>query len=149
MQVGAALYGTTREVAERFAISESTLEKLRLSGGGPVYIKRGRSVRYAFKDVEEWLAAGRRRSTSAKVASSTMLQKSVRRVAGAPSPEPAAVASQAFDRAEVTANPRNPQREEAAQRQEARVREWIARWRPTRRSHAAVARHPFGCEVAQ
>jgi hypothetical protein len=39
--------------------------------------------------------------------------------------------------------------EEAAQRQEAHVREWVARWRQTRRDgHAIVARHPFGCEVA-
>jgi hypothetical protein len=64
MQAGTPLYGTTREVAERFSISESTLEKLRLTGGGPIYIKRGRSVRYAFGDVEQWLAAHRRTNTS-------------------------------------------------------------------------------------
>jgi hypothetical protein len=41
--------------------------------------------------------------------------------------------------------------EDAAQGQEARVREWVARWRQTRRSDgdAVVACHPFGCEAAQ
>jgi len=37
--------------------------------------------------------------------------------------------------------------EDAAQRQEALIRGWVALWRQTRRSHAVVARHLFG-EVA-
>jgi hypothetical protein len=40
--------------------------------------------------------------------------------------------------------------EETSQRQEALVREWVARWQQTRRDgHAVVACHPFGCEASQ
>jgi hypothetical protein len=38
--------------------------------------------------------------------------------------------------------------EDATQRQEALVRAWVASWRQTRRGHAVVACHPFGCEAA-
>jgi hypothetical protein len=42
----------------------STLEKLRLSGGGPIFIKRGRTVLYRQADLDAWLESLRRRSTS-------------------------------------------------------------------------------------
>ena len=44
--------------------SASTFEKLRLTGGGPVYHKIGRRVVYRVADLDAWLAANRRRSTS-------------------------------------------------------------------------------------
>lgn len=45
-------------------LSASTLNKLRVSGGGPAYIKLGRSVFYARADIDLWLNASRRRSTA-------------------------------------------------------------------------------------
>jgi hypothetical protein len=41
-----------------------TFEKMRVAGTGPVYHKRGRIVLYRVGDLDEWLAQGRRRSTS-------------------------------------------------------------------------------------
>jgi excisionase family DNA binding protein len=46
-----------REAARRLRLSERTLERLRLTGGGPQYIKCGRSVRYREADLEAWCAA--------------------------------------------------------------------------------------------
>jgi predicted DNA-binding transcriptional regulator AlpA len=45
-------------------ISASTLNKLRVFGGGPVFLKLGRRVAYDIADLDAWLAARRRRSTS-------------------------------------------------------------------------------------
>ncbi len=44
--------------------SKSKLEKARVSGDGPVYIKIGRAVVYDVADLDEWLASNRRTSTS-------------------------------------------------------------------------------------
>ncbi len=53
------------EVAYLTAQSERTLEAYRLKGGGPPFIVIGkRGVRYRRGDVQEWIAARRRRSTS-------------------------------------------------------------------------------------
>jgi predicted DNA-binding transcriptional regulator AlpA len=54
----------TREAAEYCGSSASTFEKLRLRGGGPIYSKIGRRVVYRLEDLDAWLAANRRRSTS-------------------------------------------------------------------------------------
>ena len=56
---------TTLEAAQYLGIAASTLCKLRLTGGGPVYIKLGaRRVVYDLADLEAWAAASRRKSTS-------------------------------------------------------------------------------------
>jgi hypothetical protein len=53
------------EVAYLTGLSLRTLEAFRLRGGGPVFVVLGkRAVRYCRGDVIEWIAAGRRRSTS-------------------------------------------------------------------------------------
>jgi hypothetical protein len=44
--------------------SVSKLTKERLEGGGPVYVKLGRTVRYRLGDVRTWLQSQRVRSTS-------------------------------------------------------------------------------------
>jgi predicted DNA-binding transcriptional regulator AlpA len=44
---------------------ESRLNKLRCDGNGPVFIKRGRAVRYDLDDIDAWLDSLKRRSTSA------------------------------------------------------------------------------------
>jgi predicted DNA-binding transcriptional regulator AlpA len=54
----------TTEAAAHCGLSRRTLEKLRVLGGGPVYMKIGRAVVYDVDDLEAWLAAHRRRSTS-------------------------------------------------------------------------------------
>jgi excisionase family DNA binding protein len=53
-----------RHIAQLLKISERTLERLRESGGGPGYFKIGRLIRYSRSDVESWLAARLRDSTS-------------------------------------------------------------------------------------
>jgi hypothetical protein len=45
-------------------LSESTLEKLRVYGGGPLYARVGRIVVYDPDDLDAWLEAHKRRSTS-------------------------------------------------------------------------------------
>jgi len=55
-----------KEVSRRYpALSETYLQKLRLSGKGPAYAKpTGRRVIYSVADIEMWLAASRVNSTS-------------------------------------------------------------------------------------
>jgi hypothetical protein len=46
-------------------LTSSTLEKLRLTGGGPPFIRIGaRAVGYALDDLDAYIEAGRRNSTS-------------------------------------------------------------------------------------
>jgi predicted DNA-binding transcriptional regulator AlpA len=46
-------------------LAESTLNKLRMTGGGPRFLKiSARRVAYDTADLDEWLASKRRRSTS-------------------------------------------------------------------------------------
>jgi hypothetical protein len=54
----------TAKAADYCGSSASTFEKLRLTGGGPVYSKIGRRVVYRVDDLDAWLAANQRRSTS-------------------------------------------------------------------------------------
>jgi len=57
----------TPEAAMHLGLAVSTLAKMRLRGDGPIYSKPGRRiVVYRQSDLDEWLAAGRRRSTSAQ-----------------------------------------------------------------------------------
>jgi excisionase family DNA binding protein len=46
---------TQREAARLLKLSERTLERLRVTGTGPSYIKAGRSVRYREADLEAWV----------------------------------------------------------------------------------------------
>jgi predicted DNA-binding transcriptional regulator AlpA len=55
---------TQREAAAILAISVRTLERIRVTGSGPRYIKVSHSVRYREADLEAWLAAQSRASTS-------------------------------------------------------------------------------------
>jgi predicted DNA-binding transcriptional regulator AlpA len=54
----------TREAAEYCGSTQSTFEKKRVSGGGPSFIKVGRTVVYDTADLDAYLASRRRRSTS-------------------------------------------------------------------------------------
>jgi predicted DNA-binding transcriptional regulator AlpA len=55
---------TVAQVSEIIGRSVSTLEKDRLEGNGPPYVKMGRLVRYRPADVRAYLAERVRRSTS-------------------------------------------------------------------------------------
>jgi excisionase family DNA binding protein len=54
----------TRQAAERCNLSPRTLEKLRVSGGGPHFVRLGGAVRYQLEDLDRWIASNRRRTTS-------------------------------------------------------------------------------------
>lgn len=53
----------TPDAAHYVGKSVSSLEKLRLTGGGPLFIKIGRTVVYDPEDLDRWLAANKRAST--------------------------------------------------------------------------------------
>lgn len=46
----------TRGAADYTGLATSTLEKMRVFGGGPRYLKLGRAVRYRPADLEVWLS---------------------------------------------------------------------------------------------
>ena len=48
---------TQKQCAELLRLSERTLERLRVSGTGPKFVRMGRSVRYRQSDVEAWTAS--------------------------------------------------------------------------------------------
>ena len=56
------------QTAEFIGVRPSTLEIWRVQGKGPVYRKVGRLVRYVESDVQTWLAAQARTSTSQALA---------------------------------------------------------------------------------
>jgi len=58
---------TTHEAVKYLRLSRRTLERLRLNGLGPRYIKTTRKVLYAESKLESWLAARLVRSTSEAV----------------------------------------------------------------------------------
>ena len=55
---------TVLQAAEYLGLAVSTLNKWRCHGGGPVFIKMGRAVRYRVMDLENFIATSRLRSTS-------------------------------------------------------------------------------------
>jgi excisionase family DNA binding protein len=55
---------TTEEAARYLKVSKRYLEKLRTTGGGPVFLKADRIVRYRRRDLEEYLESLQARSTS-------------------------------------------------------------------------------------
>ncbi len=58
----------TEGAARHLGLAVSTLEKMRVYGNSPPYVKLGRSVRYRVCDLEEYLAKRVVESTSQKVA---------------------------------------------------------------------------------
>lgn len=57
----------TKGAAEQLGWAPNTLEKRRVTGDGPPFVKLGRSVRYRVSDLEAYLAARVVASTSQKV----------------------------------------------------------------------------------
>lgn len=58
-----------RELAERWNLSEGTLERWRSEGIGPVFLKLHGQVRYRVEDIEAFEAESLRKSTSEAVQS--------------------------------------------------------------------------------
>lgn len=54
----------TREAAQYVRLGKPTLERFRISGEGPVFVKLGGAVRYQKTDLDAWLESRRVRSTS-------------------------------------------------------------------------------------
>ena len=55
---------STSKAAAYLGLSPSFLNKLRCTGNGPCYAKLGRRVLYRKAELNSWLEASRRRSTS-------------------------------------------------------------------------------------
>jgi excisionase family DNA binding protein len=55
----------TVEAAKYIGLGKSTLDKLRVAGGGPAFHKVGARVIYDPTDLDAWLAQYKRTSTSA------------------------------------------------------------------------------------
>lgn len=51
---------TTTQAAAHIGKSESWLNKSRMTGKGPVYLKLGGGVRYTVADLDAWVAGQRR-----------------------------------------------------------------------------------------
>jgi excisionase family DNA binding protein len=60
---------TQHDAAQLLRLSERTLERKRLQGGGPRYLKLGHSVRYREEDLAAWLASRVVSSTSEEIKS--------------------------------------------------------------------------------
>jgi predicted DNA-binding transcriptional regulator AlpA len=57
-------YLNTKQAAHYVGLSESLLEKRRCSGDGPIYSQIGKAVRYLASDLDAWMKANKRNSTS-------------------------------------------------------------------------------------
>jgi len=57
-------YFNTQQAAAHLQISPSTLNKRRVFGDGPPFVKIGKSVRYRRSDLDAWTATRLRKSTS-------------------------------------------------------------------------------------
>jgi len=55
---------TVGQAAEYLGLAVSTLNKWRCHGGGPIFIKMGRAVRYRVEDLEAYISASKLASTS-------------------------------------------------------------------------------------
>ena len=60
----ATIYLNTRQAAVHLGLSTRTLDRFRVSGDGPVFLKFGGRVRYLREDLEAWARTRRRKSTS-------------------------------------------------------------------------------------
>ena len=58
------IYLNTREAAIHLGLSTRTLDRYRVSGDGPVFLRFGGRVRYLREDLDAWARTRRRNSTS-------------------------------------------------------------------------------------
>jgi predicted DNA-binding transcriptional regulator AlpA len=64
---------SVKEAAAYLGLSASTLNKTRLNGNGPPYLKLGRRVVYDLHDVNAWACQRRRSNTSEPAADGPIL----------------------------------------------------------------------------
>ena len=64
MTDGETIYLNTRAAAAHLGLSTRTLDRYRVSGDGPVFLRFGGRVRYLREDLDEWAKTRRRKSTS-------------------------------------------------------------------------------------
>ena len=55
-----------KETAKLLSMSVKTLQRYRYTGGGPIYIKLGKSVRYKESDIEKYVSERTRYITTEK-----------------------------------------------------------------------------------
>ena len=55
---------TTREAAAHLTLAKSTIERMRITGEGPRFLKLGGAVRYRVCDLDAWLESRLTNSTS-------------------------------------------------------------------------------------
>lgn len=58
----------TKEAAEYLELAKPTLEAWRTRGGGPVFLKLGKAVRYRQSDLDEFIESRLRENTSKRAA---------------------------------------------------------------------------------
>ena len=68
---------TQREAALALRLSERTLERSRVSGDGPKFVKAGRRVLYRQSDLDEWIASRVVHSTSEATLNAHLLTETV------------------------------------------------------------------------
>jgi hypothetical protein len=68
---------TVRETAAYLGLTKSTLDGWRCRGAGPIFLKLGKAVRYRVEDLDAFVAANVRTSTSSSSAADP--RKPVRR----------------------------------------------------------------------
>jgi predicted DNA-binding transcriptional regulator AlpA len=59
---------TVAKAATYVSLSASTLNRLRVSGGGPRYVKLAGKVLYDVRDLDQWIENSKRASTSERAA---------------------------------------------------------------------------------
>lgn len=59
---------TVIEAAGYVRLAETTLNKMRVAGTGPQFLKMGKAVRYRRSDLDDWIGAKVVRSTSERAA---------------------------------------------------------------------------------
>jgi hypothetical protein len=64
VRFGGSEYGDTKQTAKRLNVSPSFLNKARITGDGPPFVKFGAAVRYHLPTAMAWAASLTQRSTS-------------------------------------------------------------------------------------
>jgi excisionase family DNA binding protein len=55
---------TTRQAADHLSLSKSSLDQMRVKGGGPRFVKVGKKVLYDVADLDAWIEAHKQASTA-------------------------------------------------------------------------------------
>ena len=75
---------TPRETAKHLRCSERKLERHRLVGDGPPFVKIGAAIRYPLSELEKWLAERTQRSTSETGALASRQRRKAQRAPAGP-----------------------------------------------------------------